>query len=111
MLAFIGTFLTFLIVSTLAYTILNLSLQQALIFGSLMAATDPVSVLSIFLRQWDLIKDYQSLWKGKALQMMGLQWCCLKIAIVTSALSFSGALDASLEFVKVVIGGLFLSVD
>jgi monovalent cation:H+ antiporter, CPA1 family len=48
LLALLGTFLTFLIVATLTYFLLQLSLQEALIFGALMAATDPVSVLSIF---------------------------------------------------------------
>lgn len=107
LLAFIGTFLTFLIVSTLAYTILNLSLQQALIFGSLMAATDPVSVLSIF-KAMGLNKRLSIIVEGESLANDGVAVVLFKIAIVTSALSFSGALDASLEFVKVVIGGLFI---
>ncbi|CEG29607.1 cation:proton antiporter [Bacillus sp. B-jedd] len=48
LLAFLGTFLTFLIVSFLTWAFLPVPLQAALVFGALMGATDPVSVLSIF---------------------------------------------------------------
>lgn len=47
-LAFGGTLLTFLIAGILSAYMLPMGLQTALVFAALMAATDPVSVLSIF---------------------------------------------------------------
>ena len=52
LLALLGTFFTFLIVATLTYFLLHLSLQEALIFGALMAATDPVSVLRVLVQKF-----------------------------------------------------------
>ncbi|NRF94457.1 cation:proton antiporter [Paenibacillus frigoriresistens] len=48
LLSLLGTFITFVLVAGLCNALLGLSLQKSLVFGALMAATDPVSVLSIF---------------------------------------------------------------
>jgi monovalent cation:H+ antiporter, CPA1 family len=47
-LAFGGTLLSFLLVGFSGYYLMGLSVTAAFVFGSLMSATDPVSVLSIF---------------------------------------------------------------
>lgn len=47
-LAFGGTFLSFLIIGFSAYHFFDLPVPAAFVFGALMSATDPVSVLSIF---------------------------------------------------------------
>jgi len=107
LLAFLGTFLTFLIVSILTYHILHLSLQQALIFGALMAATDPVSVLSIF-KSMGLNKRLSIIVEGESLANDGVAVVLFKIALVTTILSTTGALGASIEFVKVVMGGIII---
>ncbi|MBO9130230.1 cation:proton antiporter [Bacillus sp. 165] len=107
LLAFLGTFLTFLIVSTLSYFILKLTLQQALIFGALMAATDPVSVLSIF-KSMGLNKRLSIIVEGESLANDGVAVVLFKIALVTTVLTFSGVLHGSVEFVKVVSGGLLI---
>lgn len=107
LLAFLGTFLTFLIVSILTYHILHLSLQQALIFGALMSATDPVSVLSIF-KSMGLNKRLSIIVEGESLANDGVAVVLFKIALVTTILSTTGALGASIEFVKVVMGGIII---
>ena len=102
LLSFVGTFLTFLIVSFLMYFLLNLSLQQALIFGALMAATDPVSVLSIF-KAIGLNKRLSIIVEGESLANDGVAVVLFKIALVTTVLSLTGTFEASIEFVKVVM--------
>ncbi|NQD67013.1 sodium:proton antiporter [Bacillus haikouensis] len=47
-LAFGGTFLSFLIIGFSAYYFFDFPIPAAFVFGALMSATDPVSVLSIF---------------------------------------------------------------
>ncbi|AMM93552.1 sodium:proton antiporter [Peribacillus simplex] len=107
LLSFVGTFLTFLIVSFLMYFLLNLSLQQALIFGALMAATDPVSVLSIF-KALGLNKRLSIIVEGESLANDGVAVVLFKIALVTTVLSLGGTFGASMEFIKVVSGGIVI---
>ncbi|WP_312024442.1 cation:proton antiporter domain-containing protein, partial [Peribacillus frigoritolerans] len=107
LLSFVGTFLTFLNVSFLMYFLLNLSLQQALIFGALMAATDPVSVLSIF-KAMDLNKRLSIIVEGESLANDGVAVVLFKIALVTTVLNLTGTFEASIEFVKVIIGGILI---
>lgn len=47
-LAFGGTLLSFVIIGFSSYYLLGLTITAAFVFGALMSATDPVSVLSIF---------------------------------------------------------------
>uniref|UniRef100_UPI0034D5E57F cation:proton antiporter n=1 Tax=Priestia megaterium TaxID=1404 RepID=UPI0034D5E57F len=107
LLALLGTFLTFLIVATLTYFLLHLSLQEALIFGALMAATDPVSVLSIF-KSMGLNKRLSIVVEGESLANDGVAVVLFQIAVVTTVLSLTGTLDALLEFLKVVSGGILI---
>ncbi|WP_043978928.1 cation:proton antiporter, partial [Priestia megaterium] len=107
LLAFLGTFLTFLIVASLTYFVLHLSLQEALIFGALMAATDPVSVLSIF-KSMGLNKRLSIVVEGESLANDGVAVVLFQIAVVTTALSLTGTLNALLEFLKVVSGGILI---
>ncbi|MEW4282411.1 cation:proton antiporter [Priestia koreensis] len=107
LLALLGTFLTFLIITSLSYFFLHLSLQEALIFGSLMAATDPVSVLSIF-KSMGLNKRLSIIVEGESLANDGVAVVLFQIAVVTTALSLTGTLTALLEFLKVVSGGILI---
>lgn len=107
LLALLGTFLTFLVVATLTYFLLHLSLQEALIFGALMAATDPVSVLSIF-KSMGLNKRLSIVVEGESLANDGVAVVLFQIAVVTTVLSLTGTLGALLEFLKVVCGGILI---
>ncbi|MBY0090332.1 cation:proton antiporter [Priestia aryabhattai] len=107
LLALLGTFLTFLVVTILTYFLLHLSLQEALIFGALMAATDPVSVLSIF-KSMGLNKRLSIVVEGESLANDGVAVVLFQIAVVTTVLNLTGTLDALLEFLKVVIGGVLI---
>lgn len=108
LLAFGGTFLTFLIVGLAGYYILQLPLQIALVFGALMSATDPVSVLSIF-KTMGLNKRLAILVEGESLANDGVAVVLFKIAAF-SALSLSGIALGAVEFVKVIAGGLLIGL-
>jgi monovalent cation:H+ antiporter, CPA1 family len=107
LLALIGTFLTFLFISVLSYQLLGLTLQQALVFGALMSATDPVSVLSIF-KTMGLNKRLSVIVEGESLANDGVAVVLYKIALVTTVVTISGVSGGALEFVKVVAGGLIV---
>ncbi|MEC0270572.1 cation:proton antiporter [Paenibacillus anseongense] len=109
LLALLGTFMTFILIAALSYFLLGLDLQKALVFGALMAATDPVSVLTIF-KSMGLNKKLSIIVEGESLANDGVAVVLLKIALVTTVLSMSGVLHGALEFVKVVLGGIVIGV-
>ncbi|UJF33855.1 cation:proton antiporter [Paenibacillus hexagrammi] len=109
LLALLGTFLTFILIAGLSYMLLGLSLQKALVFGALMAATDPVSVLTIF-KSMGLNKKLSIIVEGESLANDGVAVVLFKIALVTTALSMTGVLHGTFEFAKVVVGGMVIGI-
>ncbi|MFH5183978.1 cation:proton antiporter [Paenibacillus sp. TAB 01] len=109
LLSLLGTLLTFIFIAALSYYLIGLSLQKALVFGALMAATDPVSVLSIF-KSMGLNKKLSVIVEGESLANDGVAVVLFKIAVVTTMLSLSSVMDGSWQFVKVIIGGIAIGV-
>ncbi|NRD80051.1 cation:proton antiporter [Bacillus sp. BRMEA1] len=106
-LSILGTLLTFLFVSTASFYLLHLSIQESLVFGAVMSATDPISVLTIF-KSMKLNKRLSIIVEGESLGNDGVAVVLFKISLVTTALSSAGVMHASLEFLKVVIGGIIV---
>ncbi|MDQ0872732.1 CPA1 family monovalent cation:H+ antiporter [Paenibacillus sp. V4I3] len=109
LLSLLGTFITFVLIAGLCNALLGLSLQKSLVFGALMAATDPVSVLSIF-KSMGLNEKLSTIVEGESLANDGVAVVLFKIAAVTTVLSASGTLEGAVEFVKVVLGGMIIGV-
>lgn len=109
LLSLLGTMLTFILITGLCYVLLGLSLQKALVFGALMAATDPVSVLSIF-KSMGLNKKLSIIVEGESLANDGVAVVLFKIALVTTALSMSNVMNGTLEFGKVILGGMVIGI-
>lgn len=109
LLSLLGTMITFILVAGLCYVLLDLSLQISLVFGALMAATDPVSVLSIF-KAMGLNKKLSVIVEGESLANDGVAVVLFKIALVTTALSMSNVMNGTLEFSKVVLGGMVIGI-
>ncbi|SDN42593.1 monovalent cation:H+ antiporter, CPA1 family [Paenibacillus sp. yr247] len=109
LLSLLGTFITFVLIAGLCNVLLGLSLQKSLVFGALMAATDPVSVLSIF-KTMGLNHKLSTIVEGESLANDGVAVVLFKIAAVTTVLSISGIMVGSLAFVKVVLGGIIIGV-
>jgi CPA1 family monovalent cation:H+ antiporter len=107
LLSLLGTFLTFLLVSTFSFFFLGLPLQVSLIFGAVMSATDPISVLTIF-KSMKLNKRLSIIVEGESLGNDGVAVVLFKIALVTTALTTAGVFNASIEFFKVVLGGIIV---
>ncbi|PTX58896.1 sodium/proton antiporter (CPA1 family) [Melghirimyces profundicolus] len=108
-LAFVGTFLSYLTVGFLSMGWIGLSVTAAFTFAALMAATDPVSVLSIF-KSMGVNERLSTVMEGESLVNDGLAVVLFHISSL-SLLAYLGAGAAGmgmagLEFVKVVSGGL-----
>lgn len=110
-LAFVGTLLSFLIVGFSGYYFLDLSLSAAFVFGALMSATDPVSVLSIF-KSVGVKKRLAVVIEGESLFNDGLAVVLYKI----SAFSLVSYLDAGWsglgmglwDFIRVISLGIMV---
>ncbi|MCQ6282137.1 sodium:proton antiporter [Bacillus sp. EB600] len=109
LLSLLGTFLTFLFVSALSFFALKLPLQESIIFGAVMSATDPISVLTIF-KSMKLNKRLSIIVEGESLGNDGVAVVLFKIALITTAITGSGIFSASIEFFKVVLGGIIVGV-
>ncbi|ARU61992.1 sodium:proton antiporter [Tumebacillus avium] len=108
LLAFLTTLLSFVIVGVTANLWLGLSLQVAFVFAALMAATDPVSVISIFKSQ-RVDHRLATVIEGESLLNDGIAVVLFQIsAYYLVEYMAQGALGFALGgwmFVKVALGG------
>jgi NhaP-type Na+/H+ and K+/H+ antiporters len=109
LLSILATILTFIVIAVGSYWVLGLSIQQSLLFGSLMSATDPVSVLSIF-KTMGLNKRLSMIVEGESLANDGVAVVLFKIALITTTISVNGILNASTMFLKVIIGSIIIGL-
>lgn len=104
-LAFPGLVVATLLVGTMLHYVLDMPWLKGLLFGAMVAATDPISVLAIF-RDVGAPERLRTLLEGESLFNDGTS--VVLFGVLYQAL-YSGLevriLDAGLDFVKVVIGG------
>ena len=106
-LAFVGVLASALLVAVVLVVVGGLSWQTALLFGSIVSATDPVSVVATFRKlgtphRLNTIVEGESLFNdGAALVLFNL----LVAVVVSQNFSLS---DSLVQFGKVAIGGLLL---
>lgn len=112
-LAFFGTFIAYIVIGGLAHIIMGLSLQTALVFGALMGATDPVSVLSVF-KSLGVNRRLAVIMEGESLINDGVAVVIFKLSAFSlaaiTALGPWGAVAGLASFLKVVIGGALIGL-
>lgn len=110
-LAFGGTFLSYILVSAFSYYILKLPLPVAFVFGSLMSATDPISVLSIF-KSTGVNKKLTTIIEGESLFNDGIAVVLFQISSVYLLtyidMGWSGLAQGIFMFLKFAIGGFIV---
>jgi monovalent cation:H+ antiporter, CPA1 family len=110
-LAFGGTLLSFLVIGFSAHWLLGFPITVAFVFASVMSATDPVSVLSIF-KSMGVKKNLATVIEGESLFNDGLAVVFFKISafslLTYLELGWSGLGNGVFEFVKVVALGLLV---
>ncbi len=110
LLAVAGTLISFAVVGLLESKIMGLAPGVAFVFAALMAATDPVSVLSIFKslgvdRRLALIMEGESLLNdGVAVVLFTITSSALFSVVISSG--FSGIGLGLFQFIKVTAGGV-----
>jgi len=108
MLAVFGVILSTFVVAWLITLITHLDFATALLFGAVISATDPISVLAIF-KQLGVSRNLSILVDGESLFNDGTAVVIYNIvrAIVIGHVAFSLQF-AIVEFVKVAVGGIIL---
>ena len=106
-----GTLISYLTTGLLIAYLLHWPLQVALVFGALMAATDPVSIISIF-KSLGVNKDLAVTMEGESLANDGVAIVLFKLTVFSFALiTSSGWMGIGIgvfEFLKVALGGAFI---
>lgn len=100
-----GTIATAAIVGAIIYGVLNLGLTEALLFGSIVSATDPVAVVGVF-RNLDAPRRLAVLVEGESLINDGV---AITLYTVTVGLATGGSADVPAAlglFVREVVGGI-----
>ncbi len=108
-LAIPGVILTMLIVGLIVALGAGLSLGMALIFGALIAATDPVSVVAIF-RQLGAPKRLEVLLEGESLFNDGTAIVVFNLAVVAVLTGDFNLVDGVLDFIRVSGGGILIGL-
>ncbi|MFD2670443.1 Na+/H+ antiporter [Marinicrinis sediminis] len=110
-LAFIGTLISYVAVGFMAIYFLDLPTEAAFVFAALMAATDPVSVLSIF-KSLGVNHRLATIMEGESLVNDGIAVVLFKISHLSLAAyvaaGIGGVGSGTVEFLKVAIGGLVI---
>lgn len=114
LLAFLGTFLAFAVTAGLTYSLLGLHLSTALVFGALMGATDPVSVISLF-KTMNVSKRLTVIMEGESLLNDGVSVVLFNISAFTLASILAagplGIASGLMEFIRVILGGTVIGLS
>lgn len=106
-LAIPGVLLTTVLVGGVLYFGTNFSLVTALLFGSLIAATDPVAVVSLF-RSLGVPKRLQLLIEGESLFNDGTAIVVFNLMVIVAVTGYFNLPDSILNFFLVSGGGLIV---
>lgn len=107
LLAIPGVILSMFLVGGIVYLGAGLSLGAALVFGALIAATDPVSVVAIF-RKLGAPKRLEVLLEGESLFNDGTAIVVFNLALASLLTGQFNLIDGVFDFVKVAGGGLVI---
>jgi CPA1 family monovalent cation:H+ antiporter len=102
-----GVLLTTLIVGGIVSFGTSLSLPVALVFGSLIAATDPVAVVSLF-RILGVPKRLSVLMEGESLLNDGTALVLFNLMLAITLTGQFNLIGSLIDFVKVALGGIVL---
>ncbi|MDA1330025.1 MAG: Na+/H+ antiporter [Chloroflexi bacterium] len=109
LLAIPGVIITMLLVGAVVTWGTDLSLPLALVFGSLIAATDPVAVIALF-RSMGVPKRLQLLLEGESLFNDGTAVVIFGLALAAAQTGEFSFIDSTLDFLRIAGGGILAGV-
>jgi CPA1 family monovalent cation:H+ antiporter len=104
-----GVLLTTLVVGGIVSAGVNMALPLALLFGALIAATDPVSVVALF-RAVGVPKRLSVLVEGESLFNDGTAIVLFQILLAVALGGQLGVAGATIEFIRVSAGGILVGL-
>lgn len=105
--ALLGVLLTMLIAGAVMVWGLGMSWQIALLFGTLIAATDPVSVVAVF-RELGVAKRLSVLIESESLFNDGTSIVLFRLVLVAVLTGVFHPAEGFIEFARLVLGGIAL---
>lgn len=109
LLAVPGVVLTMILVGAIVSWGVGIPIELALVFGALIAATDPVSVVAIF-RKLGAPKRLEVLLEGESLFNDGTAIVIFNLAVVAYLTGEFDLLQSGVDFVRVAGGGLLVGL-
>jgi CPA1 family monovalent cation:H+ antiporter len=107
--AIVGVILTTVIIGFILAFGTHLSLPVALVFGSLIAATDPVAVVALF-RILGVHKQLSTLVEGESLLNDGTALVLFSLMLAFALTGEFNFLQGSIDFVRVAAGGIMVGL-
>ena len=104
-----GVIVTMGIIGGLIVVTTTLSLEVALVFGALIAATDPVAIIALF-RTLGAPKQLSTLVEGESLLNDGTAIVVFNLALGVALTGHFDLVEGILDFIQVVAGGLAIGV-
>lgn len=112
-LAFLGTFISFVVIGFSVYFLLGLPIVVAFTFAALMSATDPISVISIF-KDLGVPEKMSTIMEGESLFNDGIAVVLFKISsiylLTYMDMGVAGVGSGVFLFLKFAIGGALVGL-
>lgn len=106
-LSLLGVIVSMAVAGAVLVFALGLSWQIALLFGTLIAATDPVSVVAVF-RELGVAKRLSTLMESESLFNDGTSIVLFRLALAVVLTGAFHPVDGLIEFLRLVVGGIAL---
>lgn len=105
--ALLGVVITMVVAGMILVMGLGMPLELSLLFGALIAATDPVSVVAVF-RELGVAKRLATLVEGESLFNDGTSIVLFRLVLVVVLTGTLNPTSSIVEFLRLVVGGVAL---